>query len=973
MRHRIFTVAALVLLFAGETLAAQTPLTLNGGAASVDGRLRLTRAAGGQVGSAWTSTKQRVVDGFAATFQFQITELDTVGSPGGDGFAFVVQNSGVHALGGGGGDLGYGGMPNSLAVEFDTWPNNEWKDPNDNHISIHTRGTAENDANESASIAGTTAIPNLSDGQVHTAVVLYTPAAGGYLQVVLDNREVLRARVNLATRLALDNGRAYLGWTAATGAAWENHDITFYQFDLPVATTGVAKTVRLADPLTRYWAAPAPVSNPVISGDGRFVAFQVGNRDLYLRDRETGTIEPISISSSGAAANGESSSPAISGDGRFVAFRSSADNLVPGDTNGTADILLRDRERGTTELVSVAPDGSPANEPSFSPAVSADGRFVAFASGAGNLAPGETNGRLQIYLRDRQTGTTERVSVAGSAPADGNSFSPSISADGRFVAFDSYATNLAPPDTNYAPDAFVRDRQSGTTELVSVATDGAPAGYSIRPSISADGRFVAFQSEATNLLPALAGWQAIFLRDRQTETTELMSAAADGSPANDYCYAPMVSADGRFVAFQSSANNLVPGDTNGAPDVFVRDRQSGQSAIVSIGARGDPSDGRSDAPAISADGRFVTFYSEATNLVPGVGGGGIYVRDRVTPSTEAVAVPTSASQPPAESSQPAISADGQWVAFVSAGQVYTGSRISGAVELVSVAPDGAPANGPSASPAISADGRFVAFTSAARNLAPGNAAGAGDVYVRDRQTGTTELVSVGIDGAGARSACFSPSISADGRFVAFVSDAENLLPGGTRGTMILVRDRLTGTTEQVGDASSYAAEISADGRFVAFWSYEGHQFPGDPKVTGAVFARDRLTGTTALVTDSATYSRPAISADGRIVAFASSEGIYVRDWQTGTQEWAGPGSSPAMSADGRFVAFQSGAGIYVRDRQTGGLELVSVTGEGAPAEGSSSAPSMSADGRFIAFQSDAGNLVPGDTNGKRDVFVAERG
>jgi hypothetical protein len=216
-------VLLLLLACAGT---AQAQLTLNGSAAFVDGRLRLTPAKEGQAGSAWTPTKQRVADGFAAIFQFQITEVQ---GPG-DGFAFVVQNQSVFALGGGGGDLGYGGIPNSLAIEFDTWWNSEYADPQPTHVSIHTRGAAANSPGEGASIARATAIPNLLDGRVHTAVVAYTPAGGGLLQVLLDGRPVLTVPVDLSTLLNLDNGRAYVGWTASTGGAWENHDITFFDF-----------------------------------------------------------------------------------------------------------------------------------------------------------------------------------------------------------------------------------------------------------------------------------------------------------------------------------------------------------------------------------------------------------------------------------------------------------------------------------------------------------------------------------------------------------------------------------------------------------------------------------------------------------------------------------------------------------------------------------------------------------------------
>jgi hypothetical protein len=228
-RARRSGLLATFLLLAGA-LPAQAQFTLKGSAAFVDSGIRLTPAKEGQSGSAWTSAKQPVAGGFAAIFQFRITEIRFDGGSPGDGFAFVVQNRSVHALGGGGGLVGYGGIPNSIAVEFDTWPNSEQGDPASAHVSIHTRGTLANSPDEGASIARTASIPNLLDGRVHTAVVAYTAGDGGWLEVVLDGRRVLGVSVDLATLLQLDSGRAYVGWTASTGASWENHDITFFDF-----------------------------------------------------------------------------------------------------------------------------------------------------------------------------------------------------------------------------------------------------------------------------------------------------------------------------------------------------------------------------------------------------------------------------------------------------------------------------------------------------------------------------------------------------------------------------------------------------------------------------------------------------------------------------------------------------------------------------------------------------------------------
>ena len=231
---------------------------------------------------------------------------------------------------------------------------------------------------------------------------------------------------------------------------------------------------------------------PAISADGRYVAFESGSsnlvagdtngfEDVFVRDLQSGTTQRVSVATGGTQGNGFSSEPAISADGRYVTFSSAASNLVPGDTNGAPDVFVRDRRSGTTQRVSVAAAGTQGNGDSGSSAIGADGRYVAFVSRASNLVPGDTNGTSDVFVRDLQLGTTQRVSVAtDGTQADGASFNVAISADGRYVAFDSYASNLAPGDTNQAGDVFVRDLQSGTTQRVSVATDGSQGnGYSV--------------------------------------------------------------------------------------------------------------------------------------------------------------------------------------------------------------------------------------------------------------------------------------------------------------------------------------------------------------------------------------------------------------------------------------------------------------------------------------------------------------
>jgi Tol biopolymer transport system component len=245
---------------------------------------------------------------------------------------------------------------------------------------------------------------------------------------------------------------------------------------------------------------------------------------------------------------------------------------VTGDTNGKSDIFVHDRQTGATERVSVDSSGAQADNASFKSAISADGRFVAFESFASNLVPNDTNGWVDVFVRDRQAGTTERISVRSTGQqVNGGSNRPAISADGRFVAFASIATNVVPNDTNATWDVFVHDRQTGTTERVSVDSTGAESdGASVRPTISADGRFVAFDSSATNLVAGdTNGVTDVFVHDRQTGTTIRVSVDSSGGEANASCGKSAISADGRFVVIGSAATNLVANDTNGFSDVFV--------------------------------------------------------------------------------------------------------------------------------------------------------------------------------------------------------------------------------------------------------------------------------------------------------------------------------------------------------------------------------------------------------------------
>ena len=429
----------------------------------------------------------------------------------------------------------------------------------------------------------------------------------------------------------------------------------------------------------------------------------------------TGKTTRISVNSSEVEANAASFASSVSGDGRYIAFDSIASNLVPSDTNGVSDIFVRDRSTGLTTRVSVSSTGGQANGESYLPSISSDGRYIAFSSAASNLVPGDTNAdassKYEAFVHDRISGQTVRVNV-NSLGHQGNtgatSSRPSISADGRFVAFQSRASNLVTGDTNNTTDVFVRDLKAGKTFRVSVNSSGVQGNsWSDTPSISADGRFVAFRSGADNLVagdtkvcgssPAV-NCPDVFVHDRLTGETTRVSISSSGVEGNGQSYAGSsgmaISADGRFVAFNSEASNLVPGDTNGIRDFFVRDRLLNKTVRVSVDSNGNQGTGAIHSGAgiaMSANGRFVAFEFDAP-LAPND-------TQLTTPDTD----------------------------------IFVRDLKKAKTTMISVDSSGNEAVRPSADPSISADGRFVSYFSVADNLVANDSNNAQDVFLRKRR------------------------------------------------------------------------------------------------------------------------------------------------------------------------------------------------------------------------------------------------
>lgn len=415
------------------------------------------------------------------------------------------------------------------------------------------------------------------------------------------------------------------------------------------------------------------------------------NWSAYKLFTVTPAVTRASVSSSNVQGNSWSERPSISSDGRFVAFLSGASNLVVGDTNGYQDVFVRDLQNKKTTCVSVSSSGVMANSYSQVPSISASGRFVAFWSVASNLVAGDTNKEGDIFVHDRNTGQTTRISVSSSGEQANNASSPhlAISGNGRFVAFQSIATNLVDEDTNNIGDMFVHDRNTGQTTRVSISTGGDQANnYSHSPSFSHDGRYVAFQSFASNLVNEDDNGKGdIFVHDQQTGETTRVSVASGGVQANGASSDPFISGDGRYVAFVSDATNLVDNDDNNKVDIFVHDRQNGTTMRVSVDSSNAEANGNSSDPTISYDRRHVVFVSYASNLVDG---------------------------------DPNQKQD-----------VFLYNLWWGETTRVSYGVDDVQADNLSYQSAISADGIYVAFSSKASNLVDGDTNGKADIFVHE--------------------------------------------------------------------------------------------------------------------------------------------------------------------------------------------------------------------------------------------------
>ncbi len=721
---------------------------------------------------------------------------------------------------------------------------------------------------------------------------------------------------------------------------------------------------------------------PSVSADGLTVAFESPLATLVAGD--TNAASDIFIASGGAVArvmgngsvqsNCTSQRASVSANGQLVAFDSCASNLVANDTNNVSDVFVLDRNSGVVTRISVSTAGTQGTGPSFSASISPNGQFVAFLSQAPNLATGSSS-FTHVYLRDLSTNTTylvSRASGTGGTVAT-SEVRPSVADDGT-VAFASNSSSLVSGDTNGVSDVFLRRAAttgSPTTVRVSLSAAGAQlTSGSTRPTISADAQLVAFETAAAATTADVNGLTDVFVRDIAGSTTHLVSRSGTGASGNGNSFDASISASGTFIVFTSQAADF-GGTFDAALDVYRAEINRGVSPVavgallrVTTGVATPTGDaGRAD---VSDTGRVV-FSSDDTALVADDLNGDTDVYSSTGGPLERLTHPAAGlgESYSGQSLRPAPSYDGTIVAFLSSAtnlvsndlngrvDVFVRNRTSGITERLPI-PAGHE-NFDAEWVTISHDGRFIAYNRGSM------ANGTGGSFLYDRFTGTTTPVSVASAGGAIRPAS-QPRISASGRYVAYLTQAQLEATDDNSYVDVYLFDRITGVSTLASRGSSGASNfsstspgVSADGRVVVFASGATNLVPADVNNRVDVFARDMVAGTTVRLSTNVDAQPttieardPFISADGRYVGFLLSSTVL---------------TSEATAASDVFVTRADGS-IAPRGPLNGTVE-----GTGT-AQGSYD-PTLSMFGRYLAFRSYAPDVVPSDTNTAADVFARQ--
>ena len=841
------------------------------------------------------------------------------------------------------------------------------------------------------------------------------------------------------------------------------------------------------------WAVFTSSGNGIVTNDANGFIL-----DVFLRNLETGETTLLSGNNrtNDALSNGHSYGPTISADSRFVLFESEADNLLSGDDNESTDIFLYDRSLAALSALSRTTNGF-IQGASGAATMTPDARFILFETDANGLMPQDNNFSVDLYLLERDTGKFSLASARsfGAGPAGLafpsstiGTYEASLSGDGRFVAFVSSGTNHYPGVPMTAgPQIYLRDMVAQTNAWLTRSTNGSGALFVANPIASSNSAFVVFLS--SNILPgspvssandmvlfvynipsgvtrripspplsavdefvvsengkfiAFGSSNQVFIHDLAAGTNRLASITPGGGAASGFSSSPAISADGRFVLFTSNATNLVSGSFPGdISQVYRFDQQTGEVVLLSRAVAGDGADGANADilfPVISRDGSTSAFMSYASNLVAKDNplGNDVYV---VSTSGTAPVILVSAPDPFSVSSTPAgesyiegqaVSLDGRFVIFSSiapnivtndsnaARDIFVRDLQSGVIRLVSAQPDGTPLPGFSTLVGASLDGSIIAFEST--EMVSGT--NRRSLFIHHRSTGSNTLASILPSGPAPTTG--EALLSADGRYLAF-REAASTSP-------LYIRDLEAGTSIEFTAPPGVGTQpvlFSPDNRFLvtrtSSSSYALHEWQSNRYITNIVTSDGFLSN--AITADSstllvnlrgATTSTPlltlysldatrtnitiatnatalALSADGSTVAYLSRLAplsnifnIQFYDVKSGlSSPLTVQGEIPnirvrhasALSADGRYFAFaatnsfatgpeaNSFNDIYVYDRVLGTLQLASGNQAGVESEFGSSSLSFSANGRVLVFDSSAANLIPGDLNLTTDVFV----
>jgi hypothetical protein len=710
---------------------------------------------------------------------------------------------------------------------------------------------------------------------------------------------------------------------------------------------------------------------PIISPDGRFVLFAstannlvsttnghglpivgVPRLNVFVRDRTNNTTTLVSANLVGTGGgNGDSIPTALSTNGRFACFESSASDLIPNDTNGVADVFVRDLQNNTAMLVSVATNGAFGNGECRGSVMTPDGRYVAFISAANSLVPNDTNNIPDVFVRDLQSGVTTLVSVGArstnSLPLS-SSESPEITPDGRYIAYYSSATNLV-PWAAHGGEIYVRDLVGGTTIWASTNAHtfmGAGA-FSYNHAISADGLYVVYEASSNAPATTASRLGYIFRHNVATATTDRVNTNAFVPPAPPEEINTLdISPDGRFIAFVGNTNGTA-GTTSA---IFRWDGLFGTTLLISGDMAGNvPANSVCDSPKIDPTGQHIAFLSTAPNLATNapVGGYHLYLRDTIANLTTLLDAATNGtiSSTLSPAATPRMDENGDLIAFDSFDASFVANDLNHDIDvfvrdvssssnilisahhpaLVSDSPNGSSVL---YSRGISADGRCFVFSSEGDNLVSGDTNGFRDVFARDRVSGTNILVSVATNGSPGGNLSYEGALSANGRFVVFTSSADNLVASDSnKREDVFVRDLVSNTTTLVsinlsatasGNQGSHAPAISADGRYVTFRSSATDIASGSFSSEN-LFVRDMNSAVTYALTTSGVGS-VATTRDGRYVVFngGPSNTVYVWDTSVHTSVYTNVTASSVLavgiSDDGNHLAYVNSQGTFVATR-----------------------------------------------------------